>query len=259
MAPSEIGATQGNRISKRTNHLPRKSTHQRHRKDVGEHDDEELRNDGDQQRVLQRQPEGLAVDDDPSEILEADEMHFAAGDRRVGQAVVKREQEREADQQHDIEDRRREHGSPQPALVVGRATVRLTGTSGLRDRRHCSTALDAPAGRRDRSERCRCAVRRSRAPRPPSISVRILVGIFEITCVSGAAAFEHAVDQPIGAEIFDARDAEGNDLGAFARASISSGRKASGRKPSQIVAVFDQVHGRRPDESGDERCWSGVP
>lgn len=93
---------------------------QRGREDIGKHHDEELGHNRNDDGVSERKPECAALDDTP-EILEPNELRFAARDRRIRYAVVEREQEGKADEEDDVEDRGREHGAPQPAIIVGEA------------------------------------------------------------------------------------------------------------------------------------------
>src|SRR5262249_56442628 len=129
--------------------------------------------DGDDERILERQPEGAAFDN-ALEILQAHEVHVPARDRDARQAVVKRKKKRDADKQYDVDDRRRQHGAHEPALVVGQSAEDATSHLRHRGRRGCGGAPPPPPPRRPPPPRpkpsmsCPPTTKSSRSAAPPS-------------------------------------------------------------------------------------------
>ena len=161
---------------------------QRHRQHVREYQDENLGDEREHDGILDRDPERLAAHHAP-EIFQADEMHLAARHSCIRQAVIEREQERKADEEHDVENRRRKHEPPQPAFAIGHPAEPSghlavdRGCDNWASHHAPAPFLRRPVARSKRTMSLRRTMKSYLSP--PAISVRMLVGILEITWVSG--------------------------------------------------------------------------
>src|SRR5262249_14027806 len=88
----------------------------------GEDDNSELRDDGDEDRVLDRRPEGRAVDE-TLKVVEADEPEPRRADGDVAEAVDDGQRERKTHQRHDVEERPRPHQPAEPPPLRQQADV----------------------------------------------------------------------------------------------------------------------------------------
>ncbi len=92
--------------------------------DVGADDHDHLGAEGEHDGIPERLFETGALQDAP-EILEPDEMKPRAADARVAEGVEDRQSERNPDQEHDVENRGREHGGRQHRALSASDRFRL--------------------------------------------------------------------------------------------------------------------------------------
>src|SRR5262249_16536738 len=113
--------------------------HQQHSADLAEQEADDLRTDGEHQSIDERAPKDLAVDD-IAEVLQPDEREARIEDAVGADAVIKRKQERQADQHQHVEDRWRDEQRPDHLRPI-QQEAGPHWARGSRDRRHRSRPL----------------------------------------------------------------------------------------------------------------------
>ena len=231
MLPSEIGATQGRRISSRTSHLPAEVLLQRDAQGGGEEDHDDLRDDGEEEGVLQGRIE-LGGSDHIGEVLQTDEVEPAAPQGDAAHAVVEGQEERQANQQDDVEDGWPDHERAQGPLAVDPGEAR--GSAGFRRRRtllgralrghRLIDPYSARAGMRHSvtlSKNLRPCRGTANAYRSPgSMTVPAVEGDLGDHSRVLEFALERAVEEPIGAEVLRTGHAEGTTAVAVGTANF---------------------------------------
>src|SRR5260370_37403094 len=111
-------------------------------------------------------------------------MHILAGDCHARHAVIEREQEGKPDQENDVEDRGRQHGAPQPAIIVRKTRQEAHPYAGFAGNSSNRGGHAAPPSTRLPSSRSKRVISWRRtmtsSTRPASMCVRRFVGTSEI-------------------------------------------------------------------------------